>query len=164
MTERSIPGRLLGLDHGLARIGVALSDTTGLVAKELAIIERKSKREDFEKINRLAAQQQVIAFVIGLPTDLDAPEDKFTQADKVRNWVQAFAVTTTLPIILWDEHMTTVDASEIARRQGRKLRDHVDDLAARVMLQSYLDAVRDGLAEPPDQPHPPAPSPAGQGE
>lgn len=145
----AIHGRLLGLDHGLARIGVAVSDVTGLVAKELAIIERKSKREDFEKLNRLAAQNAVIAIVIGIPGDLDAPEDKFTPADKVRNWVTAFAATTPLPIILWDEHMTTVDAAEIARRQGRKLRDHVDDLAARVMLQSYLDAVRDGLAPPP---------------
>jgi putative Holliday junction resolvase len=144
-----IAGRLLGLDHGLARIGVALSDATGLVAKELAIIERKSKREDFEKINRLAAQHGVIALVIGIPGDLDAPGEKFTQADKVRNWVKALAETTTLPIILWDEHMTTVDAAEIARRQGRKLRAHVDDLAARVLLQSYLDAVRDGLAPPP---------------
>jgi len=150
--KRSINGRLLGLDHGLARIGVAVSDPTGFVARILAIIERKSKREDFEKINRLAEQNSVIAFVIGLPNDLDAPEGKFTQADKVRNWVSAFTETTTLPIILWDEHMTTVDASEIAHQQGRKLRAHVDDLAARMMLQSYLDAVRDGLAEPPPKP------------
>ncbi|MBE2271606.1 MAG: Holliday junction resolvase RuvX [Anaerolinea sp.] len=148
----TISGRLLGLDHGLARIGVAVSDPTGFLARELTIITRKSKREDFEKINRLAAEHAVIAFVIGIPGDLDAPEDKFTQADKVRNWVNAFAETTMLPIILWDEHMTTVDAAEIARRKGRKVRDHVDDLAARVMLQSYLDAVRDGLAPPPTAP------------
>lgn len=145
----TINGRLLGLDHGMARIGVAISDSTGFVAREIAIIQRKSKREDFDKINHLAKENAVIAILIGIPGDLDAPDDKFTQADKVRNWVKAFQGTTTLPIILWDEHMTTVDASEIARRQGRKLRDHVDDLAARVMLQSYLDAVRDGLAPPP---------------
>lgn len=145
----TINGRLLGLDHGLARIGVAVSDPTGFVARELAILERKSKREDFDKINRLASEQAVIALVVGIPNDFDAPDDKFTQADKVRNWVKALEAATTLPIVLWDEHMTTVDASEIAQRHGRKVRAHVDDLAARVMLQSYLDAVRDGLAAPP---------------
>ena len=145
-----IGGKLLGIDHGLARIGIAVSDASGLVARELAVIVRKSKREDFEKINRHAADQGVIAFVVGIPGDLDAPEGEYTQADKVRNWVSAFAETTTLPIILWDEHMTTVDAKEIAKRQRRGVRDHIDDLAARVMLQSYLDAVRDGLADPPN--------------
>jgi RNase H-fold protein (predicted Holliday junction resolvase) len=54
-----------------------------------------------------------------------------------------------LPIVLWDEQLTSVDAVEIARRQRRKREAPIDDLAARVMLQSYLDALRDGLAAPP---------------
>ncbi len=142
--------RLIGVDHGLARIGVAVSDPLGLTARELTIIERKSKREDFARLNTIAAEQQATAFIVGLPSDFDTPETvEYTQADKVRTWVEHFKATATLPIILWDEQLTTVEARELAHRLKRPPRARVDDLAARVMLQSYLDAVRDGLAEPP---------------
>lgn len=142
--------RLIGIDHGLARIGVAVSDRTRLTARELAIITRRSKREDFARLNTLAAEQEAEAFVVGLPSDFDTPEEvEYTQADRVRNWVEHFRETTPLPIVLWDEQLTTVDAQALARRLKRPSRTHVDDLAARVMLQSYLDALRDGLAEPP---------------
>lgn len=142
--------RLIGVDHGLARIGVAVSDRAGLTARELAIVTRKSKREDFERLNAIAAEQDAGAFVVGLPSDFDTPDDvEYTQADRVRTWVERFRLATNLPILLWDEQLTTVDAHEMARRLKRPPRAHVDDLAARVMLQSYLDAVRDGLAELP---------------
>ena len=142
--------RLIGIDHGLARIGVAVSDRVGLTARELAIIERKSKREDFDRLNAIAAQQEAGAFIVGLPSDFDTPKDvEYTQADRVRTWVEHFRQTTPLPIVLWDEQLTTVDAQALARRLKRPARAHVDDLAARLILQSYLDAVRDGLAEPP---------------
>lgn len=142
--------RLIGVDHGLARIGVAVSDRAGLTAREYTIIERKSKRDDFERLNRIASEQEAGAFIVGLPSDFDTPDDvAYTQADRVRAWVEHFRQATTLPIVLWDEQLTTVDAHELARRLRRPPRARVDDLAARVMLQSYLDAVRDGLAEPP---------------
>ncbi len=142
--------RLIGVDHGMARIGVAVSDRAGLTARELTIIERKSKREDFARLNALAAEHEAGAFVVGLPSDYDDPADvEFTQADRVRAWVEHFRQATPLPILLWDEQLTTVDAQAMARRLKRPPRAHVDDLAARVMLQSYLDAVHDGLAEPP---------------
>lgn len=142
-------GKLLGIDHGLARIGVAVSDASGLVARELTIIKRKSKREDFEKLNQIAVQEKVAGIVVGLPSNLDAEAGTFTQADKVRNWVENFKQTTALPIILWDEQMTSIEAHELARQKRRKPDAPVDDLAARVILQSYLDALRDGLAELP---------------
>lgn len=142
--------RLIGVDHGLARIGVAVSDRAGLTARELTIIARKSKREDFERLNAIAAEQEAGAFVVGLPSDFDTPDDvEYTQADRVRTWVERFRLATNLPILLWDEQLTTVEAHEMARRLKRPPRAHVDDLAARVILQSYLDAVRDGLAELP---------------
>jgi len=144
-----ITRRLIGIDHGLARIGVAVSDRVGLTARELAIITRKSKREDFERLNNLAAEQEAAAFIVGLPTDYEAPEGVYTQDKRVRTWVEQFKAATTLPIILWDEQLTTVDAHELAHSLKRPPRAHVDDLAARLILQSYLDAVRDGLAEPP---------------
>ncbi len=146
------PGRLLGIDHGLARIGLAVSDATGLVARELAVIKRASKVEDFAKINRIAAEQGVVGVVIGLPSNRDLPPGVYSQADKVRHWVNQFAATTDLPIVLWDEQMTSVDAQALSRQKGRGVREPIDDLAARVILQSYLDAVRDGMASLPGSP------------
>ncbi len=117
----------------------------------MAIITRTSKREDFAKLNALAAQHEAQAFVVGIPSDFDTPEDvEYTQADRVRAWVERFKATTSLPIVVWDEQLTTVDAHELAHRLKRPPRAHVDDLAARLILQSYLDAVREGLAEFPD--------------
>ncbi|MBZ0296023.1 MAG: Holliday junction resolvase RuvX [Anaerolineae bacterium] len=144
-----INGRLLGIDHGIQRIGLAVSDPIGLVARELRIIHRKSRKEDFALINHIADEQQVVALVVGLPVNYDAPEGVHTQADTVRLWVERLSATTDLPIILWDEQLTSEDAHELAQQQRRKRTDPVDDLAARLILQSYLDAVRAGLADPP---------------
>lgn len=140
--------KLLGIDHGLKRIGLAVSDATGLVARELSVINRKSNREDFEKLNRIAAEQKVSGIVVGLPINSDALPGEYTQADTVKKWVERFSQTTPLPITLWDEQLTSADAREISIRQGRDRREAIDDLAARVMLQSYLNAVRDGLVPP----------------
>ena len=144
-----IKGRLLGIDHGLKRIGLAVSDASGLVARELCVLNRKTNREDFTQINHIADEQKVIGIVVGLPINSDAEADEYTQADTVRRWVERFGETSPLPITLWDEQLTSVDAREMSIRQGRNRRDPIDDLAARVMLQSYLVAVKAGLAEPP---------------
>ncbi len=141
-------GRLIGVDHGLARIGVALSDVSGLIATEHSIITRQSKREDFAKLNEIAAQEGAVAFVVGVPHS-DAPPDVHTQADTVRLWMARFAEKTDLPVVEWDESLTSDDARELAKMQKRRPQDPIDDLAARLILQSYLDALRDGLATPP---------------
>lgn len=145
----SIGGRLIGLDHGLARIGVAVSDPSGLLARELTIIHRASKREDFAQLQRLVEEHGAIAFVVGVPDEADAMPGAFTQADKVRNWIGYLRETLPLPVVEWNETLSSHDAREIARQKRRPPRDPIDDLAARVILQSYLDAVRDGLADPP---------------
>lgn len=145
-------GRLLGIDYGLARLGLAVSDPSGLLARELAIIKRTSKQADFQKINQFATEQRVAGVVVGLPSNLDSPSEDYSKSDRVRAWVQEYAATTLLPIALWDEQLTTVDAIELAKQRRRKPRDPVDDLAARLILQSFLDAVRDGLAEWPTSP------------
>lgn len=143
-------GRLLGIDHGLARIGLAVSDATGTVARELSILKRTTKQADFAKLNHVIAEQRVVALVVGLPSNPEAAPGTFTQADKVRNWVGHLKEATDLPIVLWDEQLTSVDAAELARQKRRKPNEPIDDLAARVMLQSYLDALRDGLAPLPN--------------
>lgn len=144
------PGRLLGLDYGLARIGVAVCDANRIVARELGIIERTSKAADFALINEIAEEEEVVGIVVGLPLEPDVPPGTYTQADRIRLWTSRLAAATDLPIIHWDEHLTSVDAEEIAAAQGRYMDDDIDDIAARLILQSYIDALSSGLA--PDLP------------
>jgi putative Holliday junction resolvase len=145
-----IRGRLIGIDHGLVRIGLAVSDATGLLARELMIVRRSSKLKDFARINAVAAEQRAIGFVVGLPLHPEATESTQTHTQKVLNWVETFRTSTSLPIVLWDEQMSSHDAAELARLGRRTARDPIDDLAARVILQSYLDALRDRTTAVPD--------------
>lgn len=141
MTHR----RLLSIDHGLARLGIAISDASGIVARPLTIIERRSKREDFEQLSQIIAENKPVAIVVGMPYS-DVEEGVFTQADKVRNWLAHLRQATTLPIVEWDESLTSDDAREWAAELGRAPRDPIDDLAATLILQSYLDALHTGDA------------------
>lgn len=143
-----IKGKLLGIDHGIKRIGIATSDASGMVARELCVIRRKSKAEDFARIQQIIMEQQPTAIIIGMPFNDSAP-GQHHQADTVQRWADQLAENISLPIIFWDERFSSVDARELARSKRRKPTDPIDDLAARLMLQSYLDAVYDGLAEPP---------------
>ncbi len=138
-------GRLLGIDHGLARIGLAVSDPSGLVARELAILRRTTRQADFAYINQTAAKEGVVGIVVGVPSSEPAA-GVHAYADTVRLWVKRLRQTTPLPIVEWDETLTSQDAQALARALKRPARAPIDDLAARVMLQSFLDAVRDGLA------------------
>lgn len=148
------PGPLLCIDHGIKRIGLAVSDRSWLVARELMVIRRTTRQADYTKINDAAGQHQVCALVIGLPSDEFRAEGEHTQADTVRLWTARLQETTSLPVIFWDEQMSSEEAKPLARRARRAPDAPIDDLAARVILQSYLDALRDGLA----------PDPFGQGE
>ena len=138
-------GRLLGIDHGIARIGLAVSDAMGITARELRVIQRKSKAEDFVLINQIAKEEDVVAIVVGMPNN-STTEGIYSQADTVKLWIERFQETTKLPIVEWDEQLSSEDAKILAKQQRRKSTDAIDDLAARVILQSYLDALNDGLA------------------
>jgi putative Holliday junction resolvase len=144
-------GRLLGIDHGLARIGLAVSDAMGVTARELRVIERKSKAEDFALINKIAQEEGVVAIVVGMPNNTTT-EGIYSQADTVKLWIERFRETTKLPIVEWDEQLSSEDAKILAKQQRRKATEAIDDLAARVILQSYLDALNDGLATLPPRP------------
>lgn len=150
MTQQVLAGALLCIDHGIKRIGLAVSDSSRLVARELSIIHRKSRQEDFDKINRIAAEQRAVAVIIGMPHNDHIEEGVHSQADTVKLWAERYATTTSLPILFWDEQLTSQDALELARQKKRKRTEPIDDLAARVILQSYLDALRDGLVQPPE--------------
>lgn len=138
-------GRVLAIDHGLKRIGLAVSDPSRTLARELRILVRKSKAEDFAQIQQILEAEQIGLILIGIPNS-EAASGVHTQADTVRTWIARLREVTDLPVIEWDEQLSSDDAREIARRQRRKPDAPIDDLAARVILQSYLDALRDGLA------------------
>jgi putative Holliday junction resolvase len=139
MTDFPTKGRLLGLDHGLKRIGVAVCDEMRIIAREITIITRQSKQEDFEKIAKIAQEQGVVGVVVGIPLDLDRVEGDHTRADTVRLWAERLAEVVNLPITFHDEQFSSQDAQEIAKQKKRKQTDPIDDLSARVILQRYMD-------------------------
>lgn len=139
-------GRLIGIDHGIKRIGLAVSDGLGISARELAIIRRATDLEDFERIQAIAKREHAVGFVVGIPQNPNAPAGIHTQANAVRRWMAQFQENTELPIAAVSEYLTSAEARELARRRKRSSRDPVDDLAARIILQSYLDALSYGAA------------------
>jgi putative Holliday junction resolvase len=134
-------GRLLGLDIGGKRIGVAISDEMGLIASPSAMVLRgdASGREIREHASRLGA----VRLIVGMPVGLSGREG--AQAKDVRDFVDSIAAEIGLPVEYWDERLTTsiAEKSLIAsgsRREKRK--QQVDAVAAAVILQGYLDSRR----------------------
>jgi putative Holliday junction resolvase len=138
--------RLLALDVGERRIGVAICDPTGTVARPLTFVVRASRQADFETIARLVAENEVERVIVGLPLSLDGSEGP--QARQTRRYAERLAQALTVPIEFWDERYSTLAAAEIlkgkSKRGGRKrrgrARGELDATAAAVFLQSYLDA------------------------
>jgi putative holliday junction resolvase len=135
----TVSGRILGLDVGSKRIGVAVSDEQGLIASPVEAVERgKRDVERFrELIDRLGTQR----IVAGLPTGMSGREGP--QAADVRAYAELLAEELDLPLDYWDERLTTMVAERAliasgARRERRK--KQIDSVAAAVMLQGYLDA------------------------
>jgi putative Holliday junction resolvase len=139
-------GKLLGLDVGLARIGVAVCDPLGLAARPLTVIERRSKREDFDTLADIVRREEVEAVICGLPLNMDGSEGQ--QARTTRKWAQRLAralraiLGRTYPVIFWDERLSTFAAQEILAATGMDVAE--DAAAAAVILQSYLDARQQG--------------------
>ncbi|MCY4024293.1 MAG: Holliday junction resolvase RuvX [Anaerolineaceae bacterium] len=143
--------KLLAIDHGERRLGLATCDSSGLVARELTILPRRTRREDFAAIQEHAAREGARALLVGLPlNDLSARRER-ERCTIVRRWAGRLARATGLPVTLWDEQLSSIEAQQLARARKRGPRAPIDDLAARVILQSYLDALRDGLAGEPEQ-------------
>ncbi|MEW6579138.1 MAG: Holliday junction resolvase RuvX [Chloroflexota bacterium] len=142
MSQRPFPGRLLGIDHGLKVIGLAVCDPTGLIARPLRLLRRTSRRADFAAIARVIAEQGAIAVVVGLP--LSPPHiTVHTQADTVRLWASRLAAAIPVPVYLWNERYSSQEAADLLAEVGRSQPERVDAVAAAVILQSFLDALRD---------------------
>jgi putative holliday junction resolvase len=146
-------GVLLGIDHGSHVIGVALCDASWLVARPLALLARRTRAEDFAKIQALLTAHNAVAMVLGVPeASLPGANDQgaHSQADTVRRWATRLAAAIPLPIYLWDEGYSTSEAELMTMETEGPFPDRLDDRAAAVMLQSFIDAhpVGQTLPEP----------------
>ncbi|MFB3778283.1 MAG: Holliday junction resolvase RuvX [Bryobacteraceae bacterium] len=139
--SQPIQGRILALDLGRRRIGLAISDELGLTAQGLPTLERTNIREDLARLTRLAAERGVGSILIGNPVRMNGSEGAGSA------WVREFAgkleKRSGYPVTLWDERLTTVEAGRVLRESGisREKRGRaVDRLAAVILLQSYLES------------------------
>ena len=135
--------RILGLDYGSKTVGVAVSDPLGFTAQGMEIIRRKSEnkmRQTLARIEELIAQYQVEEIVLGLPKNMN--NTLGDRAEKSLELKETLERRTGLPVVMWDERLTTVSANRVlmetgVRRENRK--EHVDEIAAVFILQGYLD-------------------------
>jgi putative Holliday junction resolvase len=133
--------RVLGLDVGERRIGVAVADEGLRVALPVAVLERREMPADLDAIARLVQEQRAEAVVIGLPISLNGSLGP--QARAVEAFGQELAARLSLPIEYWDERLSSVEAQRrlaSAGHRGRKAKARRDAAAAAIVLQSYLDA------------------------
>lgn len=143
-------GRVMALDLGGRRIGIALSDPTRTIATPLQAIERGSRQADFATLATIAADNAVTLLLVGLPTLLDGSETDMTRW--VRDYAAACAAALALPLVLWDETLSTQEAHKALREQGlnrRRRHARIDATAAAIFLQAYLDAREGGLTVAP---------------
>ena len=133
-------GRLLGIDYGEKRIGLAISDALGISARELAILQSRGASQDYTAIIEIALREKAAAIVVGVPVNPNAPPGIATQADIVRYWIAELRRATDLPVHEISEYLTSEEARNMARMLKRGAQEPIDDLAACVILQSFLDA------------------------
>lgn len=134
---------MLAIDAGERRIGLALSDELHLLASPLAVLDRGRRLAPvLEALLEIVRRERVEHLVVGLPLNADGSEGR--QALRARDFARTVERVLALPVTLWDERLTTREASAIARANRRKRGAPVDDLAAALILQDYLDAQRRG--------------------
>jgi putative Holliday junction resolvase len=136
-----IQSRILALDLGKRRIGLALSDPLGITAQGLPTLERKNIREDLAALSQIAAEHEVRFILIGHPLHMSGREGR--QAEYTREFAERLRTRTGLEVKFWDERLTTVEAQRVLRESGigiQKRAKAVDRLAAQILLQSFLAA------------------------
>ncbi len=134
--------RILALDHGTKRIGVAVSDETKTIAQPLEYISAEPFADFLVRLKKLLVEKEVDLVLIGLPRNMDGSYGPAAQ--KVQAFVAILHNAITVPIKMWDERLTSAQANRIliqgkVRRDQRK--EKVDKMAAAILLQSYLDGI-----------------------
>ena len=132
--------RVLGLDVGSKRIGIAISDPLGITAQGLETLQRQNKRLDFEKLTRLVAEYQVSEIVVGFPLRMSGAEGM--QAEKMHLFADELRERVQLPVHLWDERLTSAEANRLLRETEMSIKRRgqvVDPMAAVLILQSWME-------------------------
>lgn len=133
--------KILAVDPGEKRIGLAISDPTGTIARPLCVIRHQAREVDAEKISAIAQREGVVLIVVGQA--LDADGEVGFQARKAQRLAEALRKKCDCEVQLWDESGTTQAALQSRIALGvprKKRRGHLDDLAASILLQDFLDA------------------------
>ena len=137
--------RILGLDFGSKTVGVAVSDPLGITAQPVEIVRRKSEsklRQTLARIEELAKEYRAESFVLGLPKNMNNTMGE--RAEKSLAFKEMLEKRTGLPVVMWDERLTTAEAERTlmetgVRRENRK--QYLDQMAAVLILQGYLDRI-----------------------
>ncbi len=132
--------RILAIDPGSRRLGLALSDPSGTVALPLSVLIRRSEPEDLKELGRIVRQHDVELVLVGLPRMMDGSID--TAARSAQAFGADVGRVTGVPVEYWDERLTTVAAERFLIEQGKRRsqrRQNVDRVAATLLLQGYLD-------------------------
>jgi putative holliday junction resolvase len=135
--------RVIALDVGDKRIGVAVSDLTRLIARPLETVTRKNREADLQRLAKIIAEQEARIVVVGLPKNMDNTEG--AQARKTRNFAEQLGSVSNATIVFEDERLSTFSAIESLVQRGVKTghaRELVDMEAAAIILQTYLDKAR----------------------
>src|ERR1039458_5458555 len=143
MHAPGVPGhsRILALDVGSKRIGVAVTDALGITAQGLDTIQRQNKRRDYEALRQVLERYEVREIVVGLPLRLSGAEG--TQSEKMRRFAEDLHAHFGLPVHLWDERWTSTEANRLLRETDLSIKKRgqaVDRMAAVLILQSWLAA------------------------
>lgn len=139
-------GRILAVDPGEKRLGIAISDPTGVLASPLRVIFHTSRAADAAAIVQIAREQDAVCIIIGQPLDQEG-QPNTPEARHSARLAEAIQQMIEIPVELWDESGTTQAAQAVRREMGvprRKRSGHLDELAAAVILQDYLDSHQQG--------------------
>jgi putative holliday junction resolvase len=141
VTFARTPHRVLGLDVGARRIGVAVSDLLGITAQGLETLQRKNKKHDFAHLDRVIREYEVKEIVVGLPLRMSGVEG--AQAEKIHAFVADLQRHFHLPIHLWDERLTSAEANRLLRETELSIEKRgkaVDRMAAILILQGWMES------------------------
>jgi putative Holliday junction resolvase len=139
--------RILALDLGKRRIGVAVSDELGITAQGLPTLERRNKRTDLAALERVIQEKSAGLILIGNPINMSGNEGR--QSEWVKEFAGWLADQTGIEVKLWDERLTSREAERVLRESGISIDKRaraIDQLSAVILLQSYLDSQRAGGA------------------
>lgn len=133
--------RALGIDHGDARIGLAVSDELGMLAHPLETIHLREVADSVARIAEIVARDKIGQIVLGMPRNMDGTYGP--ASEKVRAFAEKLKAATPCPVKLWDERLTSVAAQRSLHEAGRTVknsREIIDQVAAQMILQGWLDA------------------------